>query len=91
MSIEIARSVVRARVLATSHGDLTKRLADLEDKTEALALSHDTFSHNTRAQLEKVYDALRELMTSPHPPKRPIGFVTAEDKGKKSSKARLKA
>jgi len=30
-----------------------------------------------------VFDALRALMTSPDPPKRPIGFVTSEDKGKK--------
>ena len=55
-----------------------------EDKTEALAMNHDTFSHNTRTQLKKVFDALRELMTPPDPPKRPIGFVTPEDKGKKA-------
>ena len=28
-----------------------------------LAMSHDTFSHNTRNQLKQVFDALRELMT----------------------------
>jgi hypothetical protein len=43
-------------------------------------MSHDTFSRNTRAQLKQVFDALRELMTPPDPPKRPIGFVTHEDK-----------
>jgi hypothetical protein len=42
------------------------------------------FSRNTRAQLKQVFDALRELMTPPDPPKRPIGFVTPEDKGKKT-------
>ena len=51
----------------------------------SLALSHDTFSRNTRNQLKQVFDALRELMTPPDPPKRPIGFVTEEDKGKKAS------
>jgi hypothetical protein len=30
-----------------------------------------------------VFDALRELMTPPDPPKRPIGFVMPEDKGSK--------
>jgi hypothetical protein len=45
-------------------------------------LSHDTFSRNTRAQLKQVFDALRELMVPPDPPKRPIGFVTDQDKGK---------
>ena len=90
VSIFVVRAFVRLRELATSHGDLAKRLAELEDKTEALAMNHDTFSHNTRAQLKKVFDALRELMTPPDPPKRPIGFVTPEDKGKKTSGARLK-
>jgi hypothetical protein len=56
------------------------RLAELEDKTEALTQNHDTFSRNMRNQLKQVFDALRELMTPPDPPKRPIGFVTHEDK-----------
>jgi hypothetical protein len=43
-------------------------------------LQHDTFSRNTRNQLKQVFDALRELMTPPDPPKRPIGFVTPEEK-----------
>jgi hypothetical protein len=81
VNIEIMRTFVRVRALAATHGDLAKRLAELEDKTEALAMNHDTFSHNTRAQLKKVFDALRELMTPPDPPKRPIGFISPEDKG----------
>ena len=76
------------RELAASHADLAKRLDELEQKTEGLALSHDTFSHNTRAQLKKVFDALRELMTPPDPPKQPIGFVTPEGKSKKASGVR---
>jgi len=54
-------------------------------------MRHETLSHNTRAQLNKVFDALRELMTPPDPPKRPIGFVTPEDKGKKTSGTARKA
>ena len=92
VNIEIMRTFVRVRALAATHGDLAKRLAELEDKTEALAMNHDTFSRNTRAQLKQVFDALRELMTPPDPPKRPIGFVTHEDKGsKKTSGAKGKA
>lgn len=53
-------------------------------------MNHDTFSHNTRAQLKKVCDALREVMTSPDPPKQPIGFINPEDKGKKTSAAKGK-
>ena len=88
VNIEIMRIFVRVRALAATHGDLAKRLAELEDKTEALAMNQGSFSRNTRNQLKQVFDALRELMTPPDPPeppdppKRPIGFVTPQDKGK---------
>ena len=92
VNIEIMRTFVRVRALAATHGDLAKRLAELEDKTEVLAMNHDTFSRNTRNQLKQVFDALRELMTPPYPPKRPIGFITPENKGsKRTSGARGKA
>jgi hypothetical protein len=80
INIEIMRAFVHVRSMAATHQDLAKQLAELQDKTESLAMSHDTFSRNTRAQLKQVFDALRELMTPPDPPKRPIGFVTHEDK-----------
>jgi hypothetical protein len=85
VSVYVVRAFVRLRELAATHGDLAKRLDELEQRTEALAMSHDTFSRNTRNQLKQVFDALRELMTPPEPPKRPIGFVTPEDEGKKGS------
>ena len=48
VSTFVVRAFVRLRELATTHGDLAKRLAELEEKTEALAMNHDTFSRNTR-------------------------------------------
>jgi phage regulator Rha-like protein len=89
VSVYVVRAFVRMRELAATHTDLAKRLAELEEKTEALAMSHETFSRKTRAQFEQVLDALRALMTPPDPPKRPIGFVHHEDKGgKKTSGAK---
>jgi ORF6N domain len=85
VNIEIMRTFVRVRALAATHGDVAKRLSDLETATEALAMQHDTFSRNTRAQLKQVFDALRALMTPPDPPKRPIGFVMPEDKSDKKA------
>ena len=82
VNIEIMRTFVRVRELAATHQDLAKRLAELEMKTESLELSHDTFSRNTRMQLKQVFDAIRELMTPPDPPKQPIGFVPPQDKSK---------
>ena len=48
MSAYVVRAFVHMRELAATHGDLAKRLAELEEKTEALAVSHDIFSRNTR-------------------------------------------
>ena len=85
VSVYVVRAFVRLRELVGSHREMAKRLDDLEQKTEALAMNHDTFSRNTRNQLKQVFDALRELMTPPDPPKRPIGFVAPQDKRKKTS------
>ena len=90
MGIFVVRAFVRMRELASVHADLAKRLSELEQKTEGLALTHDTFSRNTRAQLRQLIEAVNQLMTPPDPPKRPIGFITPEDKGKKTSGARHK-
>jgi hypothetical protein len=90
VNIEIMRTFVRIRELATTHGDLAKRLNELEEKTETLTLQQDTFSRNTRAQLKQVFDTIRELMTPPNPPKRQIGFVIAEDKENKTKTTKAK-
>lgn len=82
VNIEIMRTFVRVRELAASHGDLAARLGELEEKTEAISMQHDTFSRNTRNQLKKVFDTLRELMTPPEPVKRPIGFVLPQEQDK---------
>lgn len=80
VNIEIMRTFVRVRELAATHSELSKRLSELEEKTESLSMQHDTFSSNTRNQLKQVFEALRELMTPPNPPKRPIGFITPQDR-----------
>jgi phage regulator Rha-like protein len=86
VSVYVVRAFVRLREAAVQHVDLAQRLSELEEKTERLEMSNDTFSRNTRAQLRQVFDALRELMTPPEPPKRSIGFITPEEKlGKKKA------
>ncbi len=80
MGIYVVRAFVQLRQAATIHADLAKRLLELEMKTEGLEISQDAFAHNTRNQLRQVFDALRALTTPPEPPKRPIGFITPQDK-----------
>ena len=80
MGIYVVRAFVHLREALSTNADVAKRLAELEMKTESLELSHDTFSRNTRLQLRQLLDAVRELTTPAEPSKRPIGFVTHEDK-----------
>ena len=90
VSVYVVRAFVRLREAAVLHKDLAERLSSLEEKTESLAMSHDTFSRNTRNQLRQVFDALRELTIPPDPPKRPIGFITPEDKPSTPSGSKAK-
>ena len=83
------RAFVRLREIVSSNKELITRLDELENKTDLVALKHDTFEHNTRVQLKQVLDAIRALMTPPEPTrKRPIGFVTLEEKPSKPKAAK---
>ena len=82
VSVFVVRAFVQLRALAITHQDLANRLDALEQKTEALAMQHDTFSHNTRNQLRQVFEALRELTTSPEQPRRTIGFIEPQERKK---------
>jgi hypothetical protein len=83
INIEIMRAFVQVCSMASTDQEVAKRITALEQKTEVLAMKHDGFSRNTRAQLKQMFDALRELMTPPDPPKRPIGFVIHNEKPNK--------
>ncbi|MEI6632510.1 MAG: ORF6N domain-containing protein [Chlamydiota bacterium] len=64
VNIEIMRAFVRLRQILASHKDLAGKLADLEKKYDA--------------RFRMVFDAIRQLMTPPVPPRRPIGFSAKE-------------
>lgn len=92
MGVYVVRAFVRLREVLASSRELSAKLDALEQKTELLSLQHETFAGNTRAQLKQVFEALRQLMAPPpEPPKRPIGFVTTEDRGGKPKAAKGKA
>jgi hypothetical protein len=75
VSIYIVRAFVQLRQTLAMNKDLARKLDDLERKVERLALKHDTFASQTRAQFKQVVQALRQLMTEPEPARRPIGFI----------------
>lgn len=80
VSVFIVRAFVQLREMLATHKVLAAKLEELEHKTEALALRHDSLAANTRAQFRQVLDALRELMAPPEPTRQPIGFISPEDR-----------
>lgn len=64
VNIEIMRAFVRLRKILATHKDLANKLETLERKYDA--------------QFKVVFDAIRQLMTSPEPNKRKIGFLVKE-------------
>ena len=80
VSVYVVRAFVKLREMVASNKELERRLDELENKSDLLAVKQDDFALSTRAQLKQVFEAIRQLMTPPAPPKRPIGFVTHEEK-----------
>jgi prefoldin subunit 5 len=74
------RTFITIRQLAATHQDLAKRLDEIDEQMQKLALKRDSFSSNTRAQFKQVFDASRELSVPAGPPKQPIGFIQYEEK-----------
>ena len=62
------RAFVRLREILSTHKDLARKLEELEKKYDE--------------QFRIVFDAIRQLMTPPDPPKRRIGFGVEEPKVK---------
>jgi len=60
VNIAIMRTFVRLREMLLSNAELARKLAALENKYDA--------------QFKVVFDAIRELMLPPDPPRRKIGF-----------------
>jgi len=66
-SILVVRAFVRLREILITHRELARKLEELEVRIEA----HDE-------QIQAIFEAIRQLMTSPDPPRRKIGFEAKE-------------
>ena len=80
VSLYVVRAFVQLRDTLAAHKDLAAKLHLLERKVETLALRQDVLAERTRLQLRQAFEAIRELMTPPDPRRRPIGFITPEEK-----------
>jgi len=63
VNIEIMRAFVRLRKMITEYEDLSRRIDELEKRTDG--------------QFEVVFDAIRALINTETKPKRRIGYLSA--------------
>jgi membrane-associated protease RseP (regulator of RpoE activity) len=75
VNVAIMRTFVELRNILASHEDLARKLNELEKKYDA--------------QFSIVFDAIRQIMTPPNPPKKKIGFNIAEKKTKYRVKKKM--
>ena len=74
VSIYVVRAFVQLRELLAGYKELAQRLAQLEARMERKLMSQDQ-------AIAGILDAIHQLMAPPPAPKkRPIGFVTGEEK-----------
>jgi hypothetical protein len=67
VNIAIMRVFVRLREMMATHKELAFKLVELEERLEG----HDE-------QIQNIFDAIRQLMTPPEPPRKKIGFEAKE-------------
>jgi hypothetical protein len=72
MSVYVVRAFVRPRELLSSSRELAKRLDQLEGRPDKKLGEHDQ-------AIAAILSAIRQLMHSPVPKRRPIGFTTDLD------------
>jgi ORF6N domain-containing protein len=73
VSVYVVRAFVQLRDLLASNRELAKRFTELERRLERKLSTHDQ-------AIASILNAIRQLMTPPDPPKRPIGFVHPTEK-----------
>jgi len=72
VNIAIMRAFVELRRAAAGYAALEKRLDQLERDTDSKLGQHDE-------QLDQIFKALRQLISPPARPKRPVGFRPPKD------------
>lgn len=72
VGVYVVRAFVRLRELLASNKELAQRLEELEQRIEQKLDSHDQ-------AITGLIKTLRQMMATPEPKKRPIGFIHSED------------
>ena len=81
VNIEIMRTFVRLRETTTSNKEVQLRINALESKTTLLSSKHDQLADDTYRHIKQIFEAIRDLKApTPQKAKRPIGFITPDEK-----------
>jgi ATP-dependent Clp protease ATP-binding subunit ClpA len=72
MSVYVVRAFVQLRELLSSNKELARRFAQLEARLDKKLTAHDE-------AITAILSAIRQLMHSPAPKRRPIGFTADLD------------
>ncbi len=71
VNIEIMRAFVELRRVASSYAAIEERLEEIEQEIGARLGEHDR-------HLDQIFKTLRQLISPPARPKRPVGFSPPE-------------
>ena len=75
VGLHVVRAFVQLRQLSNAHNDIALRLSDLEQNNRLLTQSHNQLSEATQSDIAQLFEAVRQLMQTPEPTKRAIGFI----------------
>ena len=78
VNIEIMRAFVRTRQLLSSNKELARRFAQLESRIDKKLAEHD-------GAITAILSAIRELMNSPAPRRRPVGSLLISARNRSAS------
>jgi hypothetical protein len=73
MGVYVVRAFVKLRELLASNAELARRLDELEARLQKKLTTHDE-------AIAAMLSAMRQLLNSPRPKRRPIGFTADLDK-----------
>lgn len=76
VNIAIMRAFVRIQEVLPTHNDLAQKLEALETKY----IRHDAEIERRDADIQEVFEAIRQLIEQPVPPQRQIGFQAERQK-----------
>lgn len=77
MSVQVVRAFVRLREMLASNRELAQKLAELERKLGG----HDVAIRN-------LFEAIRQLLNSPEPPRKQMGFHVKEHRARYAASGR---